>query len=366
MLMKRKNYLIAVVAAVWLVLTVCCWCKPAGETSLSERRPLEQMPEISAETLLSGTFMADFESYTQDQFPLRDGFRTLKAVFSQYGLMQKDNNGIYLADGYAAKLIYPLRENQVQNAAAKITSLYETYFKDTNAKVYLAAIPDKGHFLADEHGYLSLDFARMTEILREHTPWAEYVDLTGALSLESYYRTDTHWRQEALLPAAQALAAAMGADIAADYETVTVDAPFYGVYYGQAALPMQPDTLRYLTSDTLNACSVMNFETGKVGPVYDLDKLSGSDPYDVFLSGAAPLLQVTNPLQDNGRELVVFRDSFGSSIIPLLVEGYETVTIVDTRYIMPAFVGQFVEFSDDADVLFLYSSLLLNESNVLR
>lgn len=366
MLMKQKNLWIALVAAVWLGLTVWCWFKPAGEASRSERRPLEQLPEITAETLLSGSFMTDFEAYTQDQFPLRDEFRTLKAVFSQYGLMQKDNNDIYVADGYAAKLIYPLRENQVQNAAAKLTSLYETYFKDTNAKVYLAAIPDKGHFLADAHGYLSLDFARMTELLREHTPWAEYIDLTGTLSLESYYRTDTHWRQEALLPTAQALADAMGADIAADYETVTVDTPFYGVYYGQAALPMQPDTLQYLTSDTLNACTVTNFETGRTGAVYDLEKLSGTDPYDVFLSGATPLLQVQNPQQDNGRELVVFRDSFGSSIIPLLIEGYETVTIVDTRYIMPAFVGQFVEFSDDADVLFLYSSLLLNESNALR
>ncbi len=366
MLMKRKNYLIALVAVVWLALAVWCWLKPAGETSDSERRKLGQMPEITADTLLSGSFMADFETYTQDQFPLRDDFRTLKAVFNLYGLQQKDNNDIYVADGYAAKLIYPLRENQVTSAASKITSLYETYFKDTNANVYLAAIPDKGHFLAGRHGYLSLDFDRMTEILRENAPWAEYIDLTGTLSLESYYRTDTHWRQEALLPTAQVIADAMGSDVAADYETVTVNTPFYGVYYGQSALPLQPDTLQYLTSNTLSACTVMNFETGTVGSVYDLDKLSGSDPYDVFLSGATPLLQVTNPLQDNGRELVVFRDSFGSSIIPLLIEGYETVTIVDTRYIMPAFVGQFVEFSDDADVLFLYSSLLLNESNVLK
>lgn len=364
--MKRKNVWILVVAAVWLALAVWSWCRPADEVSASERRKLAQMPAVTAQTLLDGSFAEDFESYTQDQFPMREQFRMLKANLSLYALQQLDNNGIYVSDGYAAKMIYPLREEQVSAAAAKITSLYETYFADTDAKVYLAAIPDKGYFLAGQGGYLTLDFDRMTTVLRENTPWAEYIDLTDTLSLESYYRTDTHWRQEALLPTAQTIADALGADIAADYETITVDAPFYGVYYGQAALPLQPDTLQYLTSETTQACVVTNYETGATGAVYDLEKLAGDDPYDVFLSGAAPLLTVENPLQDNGRELVVFRDSFGSSLVPLLLEGYEKVTIVDTRYMMPAFIGQFVEFSNDCDVLFLYSSLLLNESNVLR
>ena len=54
--------------------------------------------------------MDKFEEFTLDQFPLRDSFRTLKSLFTYNVLQQKDNNGIYIADGYAAKLEYPLNE----------------------------------------------------------------------------------------------------------------------------------------------------------------------------------------------------------------------------------------------------------------
>ena len=41
------------------------------------------------------------------------------------------------------------------------------------------------------------------------------------------------------------------------------------------------------------------------------------DPYSVFLSGSKSLLTITNPSADTDRELVIFRDSFASSLAPL-------------------------------------------------
>lgn len=84
--------------------------KPADALSTSERRPLAQMPELSASSYLSGKFMSGYEDYATDQFPLREQFRTLKALMGLYVFGQKDNNGVYLADGSAAKLEYPLNE----------------------------------------------------------------------------------------------------------------------------------------------------------------------------------------------------------------------------------------------------------------
>lgn len=95
---------------------------------------------------------------------------------------------------------------------------------------------------------------------------------------------------------------------------MTADAPFYGVYCGQSALPLAPDTLRYLTSETLLGCTVYDYETDSTGPVYDLPALEGEDPYSVFLSGSKSLLTITNPSADTDRELVIFRDSFASAL----------------------------------------------------
>ena len=77
------------------------------------------------------------------------------------------------------------------------------------------------------------------------------------------------------------------------------------------------------------------------------------------------MLTVTNPQGQPGKELIVFRDSFGSSITPLLMEDYETVTLVDVRYINAAVLGNFIDFHGQ-DVLFLYSTLVLNNSETIK
>ena len=41
---------------------------PSREFSEMENRNLEQMPKLSVDSLLSGQFMKDFETYTTDQF----------------------------------------------------------------------------------------------------------------------------------------------------------------------------------------------------------------------------------------------------------------------------------------------------------
>ena len=61
----------------------------------------------------------------------------------------------------------------------------------------------------------------------------------------------------------------------------------------------------------------------------------------------------------------MFRDSFGSSMIPLLLKDYKTVTVVDIRYIAADYLDSFLDFHGQ-DVLFLYSTLILNSSNTLK
>ena len=91
-----KIFGMAAVAALWVALAVMAWCRPAQAFSTSERRELEQFPKITAENLLDGRFMSDFESYTLDQFPLRDGFRSLKALTHYKVFGQRDHSNFKL------------------------------------------------------------------------------------------------------------------------------------------------------------------------------------------------------------------------------------------------------------------------------
>jgi len=339
--------------------------QPDGESSDSERRPLAQMPALNAESLWTGKFMERFEDYAADQFPLRDGFRRVKA-YTAFGLMRmRDMNGVYLCEDYASKLEYPEHEGAVDYAAGKFGKIYERYLRGEGTKLYLSIVPDKNMFLAEENGYPALDYEKLIEELREKTPFMEYIDITDALTIDDYYRTDTHWRQEHILPVAERLAKGMGTVINADYTVNTLDRPFYGVYCGQSALPLAPDTLRYLTGEATDSCEVYDYETGKSMPLYDLEKARGRDGYELFLSGAKALLSIKNPENEGGRRLILFRDSFGSSIAPLLLPGYSEIVLVDIRYISSEILDWFISF-ENCDVLFLYSTLVLNNSVTLK
>ena len=357
----------AILAALWLIFVLGAWFGSVEDISDSERRKLAQMPEISAESILSGKFMTAFENFTLDQFPLRDNFRTLKALVHYNLLRQGDNNDIYVADGYAAKLEYPLNETSVDGALEKFNRIHQEYLAGTDCKTYVSVVPDKGLYLAKENGYPAMDYEALFASVEAGMDWAEYVDISGLLEAADYYRTDTHWRQEHLQDVAQRLCEAMGTGFfeAEELARKEIERPFYGVYYGQAALPMKPETMYYLESNVLNGCQVYNYETGKTTAVYDMDKLQSRDLYDVYLSGAAALLRIENPAAATERELVAFRDSFGSSLIPLLVKDYAAVTVVDTRYLEPGLLGQYLKF-DGQDVLFLYSTLILNSSGALK
>jgi hypothetical protein len=87
--------------------------------------------------------------------------------------------------------------------------------------------------------------------------------------------------------------------------------------------------------------------------------------YELFLGGNSPLVTIENPNAKEEKELVIFRDSFASSLAPLLIPGYSKISLVDIRYMQSDYVGNFVDF-ENADVLFLYSPSLLNAASAFK
>ena len=361
-----KNILtFAVFCLVIVPLSVIFLVTPDTEMSVSERRPLKAFEDV----VKSEKPFDEFEGYFLDQFPFRDTFRTIKAASSFYLFGKNDNNGIYIKDGYAAKVEYPLNEKSVIKATEKFGNYYEKLFKDKDISIYMTVVPDKGYFLSEKYGYPALDYEKLVAIMRENMPYADYIDIMGLLSQEDYYKTDTHWKQEKITDIAEHIANSMGVSAFDGFTEVKTDVPFYGVYYGQAALPLAPDSISYLTNDILKDCTVKAFDshTNNIENVdmYSKEHLYGKDPYEMYLYGATPYVLIENPHGEKDKELVIFRDSFGSSISPLLIKDYAKVTILDTRYMSPDFAGNFIGKSTD-DVLFLYSALILNSSDTIR
>ncbi len=357
----KSNLIIGFVGGIFMLLCVLVWFTPDSKYSVSERRELKQMPEFSWETVLSGRFMSNFESYNLDQFPFREMFRSFKALTS----LKADNNDIYVAEGVINSMDYPLHEEKLTYASGRFLNVYNMYLKDAGCDLYFSVIPDKNYFYAEKNGYLSIDYEKLVEQMKAENDYMTYIDIFPYLTGGDYYRTDTHWKQENLADVADVLLAATGNGVDAEYETVLAEGDFYGVYYGQAALPFEPDSICYLTNEVIESFAAYDFAAGRDIPVYDLSKMAEDDPYELFLNGPSSLITIDNPSCDNGEHLIVFRDSFGSSLAPLLAQGYSKTTLIDIRYMQPAMLKNFVDFTD-ADVLFIYSSMVLNNSDTLK
>ncbi len=366
---KKIKSIISTLVFTALIFGFSSACYLKGDTlySLSERRAFAKAPEISGEALASGKFMKEFETYTADQFPLREGFRGLKSVFSIYGLRRLDNNGLFAANGHISKLDDAKNDYMQDYAAKKFKFIYDSFIDGKGANVYFSIVPDKNAILAPQNGYPSLDYKAFVEDMKKRTEYMEYIDIAPLLSLDDYYTTDSHWRQEKIIDVARELASKMGTDIDAKYEVNTLENPFYGVYYGQLGLPFEPDTIKYLTSDAISNAKVNYYDTGmpKSGDMYNMEKAFGKDPYEMFLSGVAPVVTIENENAKTQKELVILRDSFGSSLAPLFAEGYKKITVIDIRYVMSNFVGNFASF-ENADVLFIYSTTILNNSTAMK
>ena len=264
-----------------------------------------------------------------------------------------------------------LDEKSIDRAIGKFQKFAEDYCGESQ-RVFLALIPSKNGYLNAENGHLNeAEFAILQSVADK---WGRnFIDLSVCLTLEDYYRTDPHWRQERLGFVLRELGAALEFDtdiidddgvLSENWTPEVLTTEYIGVY-GDEVDGVPAEEMTVLRHPDMDGYIVRNGETGEEMPLYDTAKLSERDPYELFVGGPLSLVTIENPNAGNDRHLVVVRDSFGSALLPLLAQSYAKVTAVDIRYMMPAMVGNFVDFTD-ADVLFLYSSTVLNNSITLK
>lgn len=349
-----------------------CLFMPKPEFLDSERREPAAFPELSLESIMKDgldygdSFMKKFDdNYTPDNFPFRDFFRNLKSMVNTYIFNKSDKDGVYVVDGIAAEMQEEIDEESIAHAAEKLTFIYEKYLKDKGIKPYMSIIPDKGYFLSEANGYLSMDYDEFIEKMLSNVEFMEYINIKDSLSVEDYYASDTHWRQEQLVDIAEILVNGMGGNYDSKYDKNTLDVDFYGVYAGRSPKPLDPETIYYLTNANMENIKVFDWENNREISLYDMEKAHGKDAYDMFLSGELSKVTIENPNAKTDKELVVFRDSYGRSILPLMADDYAKITVIDIRYQIPQILLMGVNF-ENADVLFLYSTLILNNSSELK
>ncbi len=339
-----------------------------GEFSPSENRYLAKRPAVSFSALADGSFMKNFELYTEEQLPFRDALIRLKSLAGTV-MLKNENNGIVLGkDGFLFEKLVKTDEQLGKNRAA-----VNGFVKQAERDINICIVPNSYEILRDLtpagfpgisqkeyidsfygslEGFDNVKTIDMFPVLTEHED--EYI----------YYRTDHHWTTQGAYYGYTALCDSLGLDPVdvSDLSDIKKDVPgFLGTYYSKYKGPgAKEDILTYYE------IPVVAYEAGGKShdSLYDTDKLSVYDKYAMFMHGNEGLSKVSAIDDDRDRrdELILFKDSYSNCLIPFLTYNYENIIVVDLRYYAEP-VSELLKSHPDADILLMYNFMHFNEDN---
>lgn len=357
---KIKNIIVSISFGLILVIVFCFnIISKDKDISISERRKLATFPEFSVSNLFNGTFFSSFDKYAVDQFVIRDNIRENKVKLDL--LIKNSYHDIYKYNDYLIKMEYPLNEGSLKNLTNRINIISDKYL--SNSKIFYSVVPDKNYYVNNSN--LKIDYDLLISKINSELNNYNYIDIMNILSLEDYYYSDSHYKQENIVKVANEILDKMGNNYKDINYNVQNIGKFKGVYSYQVPINVKEDYINILSNNYIDRASVYDNLSNSYIEVYDKSKINSYDLYDIYLGGAKGLITINNNLIDSDKELVVFRDSFGSSLIPLLISSYKKIVVIDTRYISSNILSDYVDFKGQ-DVLFLYSVSTINNSYTLK
>lgn len=332
--------------------------------SEKENRVLASRPALKLDQIISGGYEKQFETYENDQFPLRDMWITLKATTDR--LMGKvEENGVYLGkNGYLMEAFNAPSQTQYDATVNAMTSFAQNH---SDLKQYALIAPNSVNILKSNlPAFAPAD---------DQNPWIDklkdsltsagvtFIDIrdtfTDHKAEDLYYHTDHHWTTLGAYYAYLQAAAAMGIDTSSDsYDKAPVSQTFKGTLSAKSGFRSgETDEIDVFLPNGDNALSsVVNYvdEQKKSASFYDTSKLNTRDKYALFFGGNHAQIKISTPTESNNT-LLVLKDSYANSFVPFLAQHYRKIIMIDPRYYYGD-LEQLLQVENVQEVLYLYNA----------
>lgn len=364
---KKQNIITTIIfCAVIAVIAVASMVNPVRTWSEAENRSLAQFPGFSFDALFAEEddkkWTLLYEDFVTDQFVFRDSWIAVKTAAEKV-IGKKDSGGVYFADdGY---LIEKYEQNMEQTEA-NITVL-ENMLKKLDGKynVRVMLAPTASLILKDklpafapvwnQGGLIDRvsalgNFVDAREVLTSHKD--EYI----------YYRTDHHWTSLGAYYAYTELCDSLGIEPLSIGEggltKETLSDEFLGTLASKVSRSDGFDVLdTYHTSLGLT----VNYNQGQrvTDTLYERSYLEKRSKYSTFLNENQPYVEITTE-NKNGRTLVMAKDSYAHCMVPMLVNHYERVVLIDFRGLNSNFISGVIPMIEKDgeidDIVILYNA----------
>ena len=338
------------ISAILLALSVgSFFLTPDRAFSENENRYLQLTPKLSWGTVMSGDFMEDMEEYTSDQIVFRDLWTATRSLL-QRAEGKEDISGTYL--GAEGRYFAKVTEDSFNRAGLEKNAGYIREFFAASGKSCRAMIvpspagvlrdmlPENAPYYDEAGAFERLDAALGGSLLDVRETLADVED--------PYYHTDHHWTTMGAQAAYRRWAEVTGHAVREDALVCATEA-FRGTLYSKVLLPDSVyDSVYYAPGITAESVVC----DGKDGTLYDRDALTRKDKYELFLGGNYGQCVITTGTE-NGKHLLLVKDSFANAFVPFLLGDYETVTMIDLRY----FRGSMAELAAESDDILVLTEI---------
>ena len=261
----------------------------------------------------------------------------------------EETKGLYLApDGNIISVFEPHEDNFYTDDFDRI----EKFANDSTLPVYIAFPPRKMDALTNSfpESFSDSHSQYIYSLAKERVGNGVYIDLYGALKGKSaeagdlYFMTDHHWTQKGAWMAYCEILKQMG-EVPLKYEWFSEELLLEN--FGGSDLSKAKKAGHDVSSQVLDTISGAvpdglfitesvsqpydsDENTIKMEGFYDREKLSGWEPYEVFLGGNKPYVRIYSPDSER-KTLILIRDSFANALSPFLAAHYDLV-LIDPRF----------------------------------
>lgn len=383
--MKRISAITTLVLLGGLILglTVADFIKQDSIYSSYENRMLAKRPAFSLESLFTGSYTTDYETYITDQFVGRDSWVFVKTC-TDVALGKKEVNSVFLAqDGTLIEKHAPedYTEEDMQQKLALLEKLQDwEENRGGDGSFYVMLVPTADNIRTEVLPDYATVFSQTDYIERvKETVGADaFIDVTDTLLSHKeekiYYATDHHWTTLGAYYGYKQWAEVLGVE-AFPYEVETVSTNFLGTLHSLTHLPVAEDTIEAYMPKALrgdiqpgdgepaNSQGMQvyyNLSEEAKDTIFEPKHLDTKNQYAYFLDDNQPFIRIetgATAAEAQGKTLFVLKDSYANCFIPFLTEHYETVYVMDLRY----FNGKLLPFMEEydaegeMDILVLYN-----------
>lgn len=242
--------------------------------------------------------------------------------------------------------------------------------EETN--VYCMMIPTSAAYYVpedrmDDYGDQQAQYENIAQHLEGVTGVPLYEALLYHRNEPIYSRTDYHWQPLGAYYAAAELAKAADVPFAPieTYERVEREG-YVGAFAAVSGIDElygAPEVFAYYKPENLDKLSCFYYDTdftnGRSGAMFHEDNVTSS-AYTIFVGTDTCVFQADTDV-NNGRVLVIFKDSYGNALIPFLTSSFSTIYLCDFRYFNTD-AAAFVEKVGATDVAFAMSSVACTTS----